>query len=143
MLLLNNTYVKVNLNHFFNRALKNRKRQQNPFTRLLGRELENNIQITRLSGMHVTDMGLDMTSTDCCFRAVRTTKAFFPSVMITDVHGQVILLGGAVTAVRTLEGFFPSVGSDMPYQLGLGGCAITAVGTTVRLLSGVGSDVYR
>ena len=105
----------MNLNQFFNRALKNRKRQQNPFARLLGRELENNIQITRLSGMHVTDMGLDLTSTDCCFRAVRTTKAFFLSVMSTDVPGQVILLGGAVTAV----------------------------GTLVRLLSGVDSDVYR
>ena len=133
----------MNLNQFFNRALKNRKRQQNPFARLLGRELENKIQITRLSGMHVTDMGLDLTSTDCCFRAVRTTKAFFPSVMSTDMPGQVIRLGGAVTAVRTLVGFFPSVGSDMPYQYVLGGGAITAVGTLVRLLSGVDSDVYR
>ena len=91
--------------------------------------------------MHVTDMGLDLTSTDCCFRAVRTTKGFFLSVMSTDVPGQVIRLGGAVTAVRTLVGFFPSVDSDMPYQLGLGGCVITAVGTLVRLISGVGSDV--
>ena len=91
--------------------------------------------------MHVTDMGLDLTSTDCCFRAVRTTKAFFPSVMITDVHGQVIRLGGAVTAVRTLVGFFFSVGSDVYCQLGPGDGAITAVGALVRLISGVGSDV--